>query len=307
MSTQTVSPADLSVVNRMSKDLRAASVTLSKDEARFLVDSYYNAQEARIRADGQIRSMSETGEPHTVLDWLSIQNSTLEGQVKGALERYVKSQRVGEWMLGITGIGPVIAAGLLAHLDVEKAPTAGHFWAFAGYDPTKTWEKGQRRPWNAELKRICFLAGESFVKVQGNEKDVYGKMFVKAKSREWGRNIRGELAEQAERELAKKRIGRDTVAYSFYAGLASPSEVLEMIQGRGVPATYRGGKNVGDEVRMLPPAHIHARARRIVVKLFLSHVHEVMYRDFFDEAPPKPFVIDQLRHAHYFAVPNRWW
>ena len=38
---------------------------------------------------------------------------------------------------------------------------------------------------------------------------------------------------------------------------------------------------------MLPPAHIHARARRYVVKLFLFHLHEVMWNVEQGEAPPQ--------------------
>ena len=37
------------------------------------------------------------------------------------------------------GIGPVIAAGLLANIDIKQAPTVGHIWRFAGLDPTNKW------------------------------------------------------------------------------------------------------------------------------------------------------------------------
>jgi hypothetical protein len=39
-------------------------------------------------------------------------------------------------------------------------------------------------------------------------------------------------------------------------------------------------------------------ARRWAVKIFLSHVHQVMYYDHFKEAPPRPFAIEHLGHAH---------
>ena len=300
--------AELIVASRMSKDVRAAAATLTDQEARYLVDSYYTMQNNRIRADGQIRSMSD--EPHSVLEWLSGQNTTLENQIKGALERYVKSSIIGNWLLSITGIGPVISAGLLAHIDITKAPTVGHIWSFAGLDPQQVWEKGQKRPFNAELKTLCYKAGESFVKVQNNENDVYGKMFVKRKEYEWRRNLAGELAEQATDILAKKRIGKATTAYVFYAGLASPSRVKELLADKGVPQTYKGDAGIGDEVPMLPPAHIHARARRRTVKVFLSHFHEALYWDYYGEAPRVPFVIaspDHPMHEEYIPVPNRWW
>ena len=42
-------------------------------------------------------------------------------------------------MLSIRGIGEVISAGLLAHLDVTKARHASGYWRFAGLDPTNDW------------------------------------------------------------------------------------------------------------------------------------------------------------------------
>lgn len=53
----------LDPIKKLTKDIKQASITLSKDEARFLVDSYYQMQDNRIRSSGQIRSMDKTGEP----------------------------------------------------------------------------------------------------------------------------------------------------------------------------------------------------------------------------------------------------
>ena len=133
MDTNTV----LSPIIKLSRDLRSAAVTLTAEEARFLVDAYYTSQENRIRADGQRRSMG--GEPHEVLDWLSEQTGSVENQIKGALKRYAEGQPIGQWALGICGIGPVITAGLLANIDIHVAETAGQVWRYAGLDPTSSW------------------------------------------------------------------------------------------------------------------------------------------------------------------------
>ena len=153
-------------IRKLTKDERIASMTLGKDEARFLVDAYYQLQDNRIRSDGQVRSMSKDGEPHAVLQWLADMNRTLEESIKSALDSYSMATPVGQWARSQVGIGPVIAAGLLAHLDITKANTAGAFWSYAGMDPRSTWEKGQKRPWNAQLKVLCWKLGESFVKAQ---------------------------------------------------------------------------------------------------------------------------------------------
>jgi len=178
----------------------------------------------------------------------------------------------------ITGIGPVITAGLLAHLDITQAPTAGHFWRFAGLDPTCKWEKKTKRPWNAGLKvLVAFKAGESFVKTQNNKNDYYGQIFVTRKALEHERNERLLFNEQAEQVLAAKRIGKDTEAFKAYS------------------------------VGKLPPAHIHARARRYAAKLFLAHVHQAMYADWYKGAPsPLPYIfhVEEGRHRHLLEPPN---
>ena len=255
-------------VRKLTKDEKQASATLGKDEARFLVDAYYSMQDNRIRSDGQVRAMTQSGEPHTTIQWMADMNSTLENQIKSALDVFSGASEVGKWMRSQKGIGPVIAAGFLAHLDITKAETAGAFWSFAGLDPTKVWEKGKKRPWNAQLKTLCWKLGESFVKVSGHEDATYGRLYKERKLLETERNERGEFAEQAKAKLEKFKIGKDTDAYKAYS------------QGK------------------LPPAHIHARATRFAVKIFVSHLHEKMYWDHHGKAPPLPFAISILGHAH---------
>ncbi len=261
-------------IAKLTKDLKDASRLLSAREARFLVDSYYAMQDDRIRAAHQGRTLAANGEPNNVLDWLLDQRTTLEKQVARALDAYSGASPVGQWMRSVVGIGPIIAAGLLANIDIKQAPTAGHIWRFAGLDPTSKWNKGEKRPWNASLKRLCFLVGESFVKVSSNEKDTYGKLYKERKEYETAKNDAGDYAEQAAAALKAKKFGDDTQAKKF----------------------YQDGK--------LPPGHLHMRAKRYAVKMFLSNMHEVWYWHEVNEAPPKPFAIAILGHAHYFPPPN---
>jgi hypothetical protein len=174
---------------RLTTDLRQATVTLSEEEARFLVDAYYIAQEDRKRTGNQVHAMS--AEPHSVIKWLFDQNRMLEDQVKAALDRYTDSKPIGQWLKATYGIGPVIAAGLMAHIEIKKAPTAGHIWRFAGLDPTQKWEKGKKRPWNAQLKTLCWHIGQSFMKLSNNDKCYYGKAYRARKEFELERNERG--------------------------------------------------------------------------------------------------------------------
>jgi len=275
----TLTPPDdyrgLEAVTRLSRDLKKAAQTLSPDEARYLVDAYYQMQGDRIRSMNQVRALTESEEPHQTLTWLADNAGVLERSIAGALDAYSKASVVGQWARSICGIGPVIAAGLLAHIDITKAPTAGHIWRFAGLDPTVSWEKGKKRPWNASLKTLCWKIGESFVKVSTNDDDIYGHLYVGRKAFEQQRNDRGDLADQAAAKLVKFKIGKGTDARK----------------------AYEAGK--------LPPAHVHARAKRWAVKLFLAHYQAVAYRDHFGTEAPKPYILTREGgHAHEIAVPH---
>jgi len=265
---------EANAILKLTKDLKKSAATLSKDEVRYLVDFYYQIQGERIRARSRLRAISETDQPHEVIAWLSDNTSVLEKQIARAVTAYAESILVGQWSMSIMGIGGILAAGLLAHIDIEKAPTSGHIERFGGLDPTIKWEKGQKRPYNAKLKVLFWKIGESFVKVSGNEKDFYGKIYLKEKAHLTKINEKGGFKHVAAQALIDKKYRKETEAYKAYS------------QGR------------------LPLAQIHARAKRKAVKLFVSHWHEVAYRYRWGKLPPKPYVIDIMGHADYIPPPN---
>lgn len=263
---------------RLRSDIRSAARMLKRDELRFLVNAYYIWQDQRIRAKNQIRALGAHKEGHLVHDWLFENARRLEANIKSVLAEFVKSDPTASWALSVVGIGPVISAGLSAHIDLSRGQTSvGKIWRFAGLDPTAAWSKGEKRPWNADLKRLCWLTGESFVKVQSRPGDVYGKMYVARKALEAERNENKQFANQATAILASKNIGKDTDAYKAYS------------QGK------------------LPPAHIHARAKRYAVKIFLAHYFEVAYWYHHNERAPKPYVMEHMGHTDYMAPPNAPW
>lgn len=266
----------LEQIERLNRDLKASAGLLTRQEVRYIVDRYYQLQGDRIRAKNQHRALAENSEPAQLIDWVFDQNSAFEAQLKLALKHYADTEPsgMGVWSQKIVGIGPVISAGLLAHLDIATIKTAGQIWAFAGYDPTRVWGKGEKRPWNADLKKLCYLIGESFVKVQNREGDIYGQWYAKRKTYEQGKNTRFEYRDQAEKSLATTKFGDDTAAKSWY------------------------------EKGMLPPARIHARARRWAVKLFLAHWFEEAYKRHHGTEAPLPYPITQLGHAHHIQRPN---
>lgn len=255
-------------IPKMGKEVVLEAAKLTNPEARFLVSNYYQAQDMRKRGDMQIRHLGDK-EPTALLQYMANSFAVIEGQIQKALLKYAESTSVGEWCLSHHGIGPVITSGLLAHLDINKAPTVGHFWRFAGLDPTCKWEKGQKRPYNAELRQICWHLGQCAKRVSGKEEAYYGALYKERKARLVRRNDAGEFAERAK---------------VFRTKTEDVKKLLET------------GK--------LPAGNIDSQACNFVAKIFLSHLHGVMHWSAFGKPPPRPFSIAILGHAHEIRIPN---
>lgn len=297
-------------VEAMTRDIAKSGELLSHKQARFMVDCYYDWQRNRIRAQHQAYKQLEGEEPSEAMEWLFSESVVLEKQMVRPLTAFAKSKREGRWLLSICGIGPIIAAGMLCHVRAKDFPHSGHLISFAGLrcDYKTQWRKGQKRPWNARLKTLLYKAGESFVKVQGRKSDFYGKHYAKWKNKEWDDNTAGKLADVAERDSA--RYDKKTDAYLWTSGCFAPEHV-PIIQA--CPAAKRAKviedlkRGPGEGLPMLPPSHIHARARRKVMKLFLEHTYQVFYESQIGGEPPEPYVFEHLGHSREGRIPPPNW
>ena len=237
---------------------------------------------------------------------------TVESNIQKMLGLWAKQWTVGRWLQAQCGIGPVISAGLLAELDIRVARTVGQFWSFAGLNPDKTWDKGAKRPWNARLKTLAaFKLGECFVKTVNSPNSYYGKLYRERKTSETAQNLQGKFSQQAQNELDRKKFDKQTDAYLWLSGCLTQA-AAEQVLGRNVVGAARSLAGApGSGIQMLPPAHTHARARRYAVKIFLSHLHNVMWRDYFGTEPLKPFILQDPavgetpthNHRHYLPPP----
>ena len=259
----------------LGKDLREAAKSLTSKEARFLVDSYYLHQENRKRLGNQKRAMTKAGEPVKIIDMMYEVEEVLESRIKSALNHYAKGHPMGWWALEQHGIGPVISAGLIAHVDITRCPKVTSLWTFAGVNPAKKWGKGQKRPHNGKLKTLVWHIGECIKRTKGSEKSFYGPLWEQRKAYEVRKNDAGENSEQAERQLREKSYSKDTDAYRH------------LTEGK------------------LPPAQVDLRASRWTAKLFLSHWWEMYYMMAYPTLnAPRPWVLVHGGHVDYIAPPT---
>jgi hypothetical protein len=215
---------------------------LQSDSVADAIELFYDAQKLRIMHQNKERTESTRDLTNWFHEWLA----KGEKVISAKLTQWVKSDRSpqeAKWAYSQIGLGPILAAGLAAHIDVTKADSISAVWKFAGLAPgfdRRT--KGKTLPYNSRLKVLCWKIGESFVKVSGKEGAVYGQFYASFKADEINRNETGRYREAAARELASKKFSDN----------ATKKRLLE-------------GK--------LSDGHLHSRAKRRAVKLFLSHYY----------------------------------
>jgi hypothetical protein len=271
--TLTMEPEALDLAVRLSRaDARDMLTGLGAREVRYLVDLYYQMQDYRTSTANQIRAAEAAEEPARSIRWAHGQMDLFERNVQRLMDAWSTSSRAGRWARSQKGIGPVLAAGCLATFDATK-PTVGAWWRFAGLDPTLVWAKGQKRPYSARAKVLAWKIGDSFVKVSGREDAPYGAWYRERKAYELARDTDGDNADTARLTLDSGRI-KDAATRKRY------------------------------ETGHLPDGRIDLRARRWVAKLFLSHLHWVMWEDRTGSPPPAPYGIGILGHAHLIAPPG---
>jgi hypothetical protein len=234
-----------------------ATAEIRTDQIAELVNLYYNVQDFRIQNANRKRK-GKDGEPvveeippeekSELAQWLDFWMHAGETVIYNKLKQWVEGPLAPpetKWAYSQNGIGPVIAAGLSAHIHVEKADTVSALWKFAGQAPGFDRKvKGQKLCYNARLKVLCFKIGDSFVKVSGKDGATYGRLYVQFKEEEIRRNESGHYAEAAKRELEAKKFKTDNVTKK----------------------RLQEGK--------LSDGHLHARAKRRATKIFLSHYWE---------------------------------
>ena len=313
---------------------KAAADLTGKDEIRFLVNSFYQMQNDRIRTNNQIRSLKDNSKDNYVIQWFSDYRQQAEDTLEKVLTYYVEGQELGRWLNSILGIGPLISAGLLAYIDIDKAPYVGHIWRYAGLDPTHEWlgkEKSAKlvkemvsgsKPTREEVINIA-------VKLNRKADNLWNSAQDKKKGVETGKGVTTNSLIMA---LAKRPYNADlkTLCYkisdqlcirqvnnpkNYYAPMFLEYKAKQHKQndeGRFAEIAERKIGTVGKSTKAgqayaqgrLSDGEIQMRSRRWLVKLFLSHYHHVAYEVQYGETPPKPYVIEHLGHAHYMAPPN---
>ncbi len=322
----------LDPLTKLDMDLRDASRMLSQREVRYLVDLYYQCQEYRIATGNQNRALKALQEPNQLILWALENFKTLEKNIARVMDKYTLTTLTGRWMRSITGIGPVISAGLLGHIEIEKAPTAGQVWRYAGLDPSVEWigtEKatdlvnktvgsGRVAVTTEHVAQCAQAVNRNFKNILRQVQDEDGKLTKKAlvgtlAKRPWNAKLKTLCWKMGECFVKVKNNPKD-----FYGKVYDERKAYEAAKNEAGDYRDQAHRKLERfnitaqptrgiyESGMLPPGQLHERAKRYAVKLFLSHMHHVLHVEKigFLPPPPRPYIIEHGGHTHIIPVPD---
>jgi len=211
-------------------------ITRHVDPFSILVDAQLSVEKLRVQCQVRQTHLSLQGrkDPHT--DELVDKVRELEEWIDGKVGKLVVDHPAYEWFSKVKGIGKENIGKIIGLIDIEKADTASSLWSFAGYAPKDghAMKKvpGEKLPYNAQLRTMCWRVGGSLMKAGGKYYDYY--------------------AQQKQRLIARFEVeGRKVV----------PAAQLPKENGRKV-----------ENASFISDGHIHNMAFRLMIKLFLSHL-----------------------------------
>ena len=83
---------------KLTKDIKNTANTLTDNEARYIVDTYYQIQEYRKRTNNQIRAVDQQTDdaPHETLQYFADNFTIMENNMKKVLKAYAESKPNGQ-------------------------------------------------------------------------------------------------------------------------------------------------------------------------------------------------------------------
>lgn len=305
------------------EDLLKEIATMSREEARFMVDAHLNAMQKRISASNQLSSLKRRGQQEPkVISWFVENAAKQEKLVNTLLRHWAKNQPMARWAMQFKGIGHGIAAALVAYVDPEKSVTAGNIWSIFGFNPNQKWlGAAKAKEWveaqDGTPLEILGRASQEFNRrydgmlhyastdAKGKRTKLTNERVVKTLAlRPWNAKLKV-VGHYIGESFCKVRRLPGASVYSQLYDERKAYEIARNEAGRYADqalASLRAKPNHKQKAilkkGMLTPLWIHLRVRRYVAKRFLQDFQQELYRQTFGKEPPLPFVFSHLGHAH---------
>ena len=120
----------------ISKTVKESTTKMNRDQARVIIDSYYQIQKVRIAFQNQTRAVVQGYDEENVeqlsVTWILRYCENLENQIKKLIQGYAESVPVCRWAMQVKGIGPIFAVSLWCYIDMNICKHANQFLSYAG-------------------------------------------------------------------------------------------------------------------------------------------------------------------------------
>lgn len=167
------------------------------DSVRALVDLRDRTlQKSRIafgnRVDAITRGADVTSEEaqKIIAKWGDLFD-TLEAEADKDIKKLVKHEPIIQELVELKGIGFLLAAKMVAMIDIHRAETVSALWRYSGYGVTDGARDkptpGQKLCYNSRLKTTLYLVAGSFLKANSPYRRVYddSRAFYEANRPDW--------------------------------------------------------------------------------------------------------------------------
>jgi transposase len=168
-------------------------------------------QKARIQFNNRLSAIQngtdETDGPQAELcqRWLD-RFSIIEAELDKDIAAAVAHAPIYEHLSGLRGIGPMLAAKMIALIDIDRAPTVSSLWRYAGYGVVNGERekpvKGEKLHYNKRLKTTLYLVATSFLRSNSPYRRIYdsAREYYAANRQDW---TKGHQHQAAMRKMTK--------------------------------------------------------------------------------------------------------
>ncbi len=285
----------------MKKEKITISARAIKNNLRLLVKNYYDYQAMRVRMDNRIQLKKDGTEMkdhpkndkafivekddknYMVLKESAEQAKMQEDMLENYIAKLVKSTDLWQnFLVNVKGCGPLMAAVIIAEIDIEKAAMVSQIWSYAGISPGTTCG----RKWNKDKTEI--IKTETLI-----PQDRLSPGFLSPYNQWLRTKLLGVLA-------ASMVKSQSEYAINYYYSLHTPkARKAELGEGRldiEENIYVKTGKMWKDESE----GHRNNAAKRYMIKMFLKDLY-VAWRTLEGLPVREPYQEEYLGHKHHVA------
>lgn len=200
-------------------------ITASVNEIAYLESLRQQMQRHRIQMGNRIAAI-ERGDSEgnqDIAEYFAGRFEGIESEIAGLIADGVKEHPVYPWLDAVKGIGPGLSGALLAPIDIHRANSISALWRYAGQGVNSEGQrdrptKGKKLPYNANLKKTCYLIGTSFMRAGSPYRAEYdtAKEFYTVNRPDW---TKGHCDMAAKRRMIKMFLSHLWVVWRDVEGL----------------------------------------------------------------------------------------